>query len=140
MTALGAENVALGRRAASQNSARHSVSVSEQGAAGSRIAASQWMQPNPWLRDVERVVCATLPNVEISRPDDGMLTLALGTRAVVLQVAGDTVIFAPSFAAGGTIGSRLADRVQHLEMTSYAHAPEAVTAAAGAVVAHLQLA
>jgi hypothetical protein len=96
------------------------------------------MPPDTWLRAVEATVRESLPDVVSSWPDDDMLTLALGTRAVVLQVMGNTVIFAPSFAAGGTIGSRLADRVQHLEITSYANSATTVAGAGDAAVAHLR--
>lgn len=95
------------------------------------------MDAAEWLRLVEDAVHASLPNVEISRPDDDMLTLALGARGVVLQVSGNVALLAPSFAAGGTIGSRLQDRVQHLERTSYGLTREAASAAASAVLGHL---
>jgi hypothetical protein len=96
------------------------------------------MKAREWLGLTEGAVHARLPEVEISRPDDDMLTLALGTRGVVLHDSGGVALLAPSFAAGGTIGSRLKDRVQHLEMTSYAMTEATVGPAADAVVGHLR--
>jgi hypothetical protein len=96
------------------------------------------MPPDTWPGAVEARVRESLPDAISSWPDDDMLTLGLGTRAVVLQVTGDTVIFAPSFAAGGAIGSRLSDRVQHLEMTSYSNSAATISAAGDAAVAHLR--
>lgn len=96
------------------------------------------MKDAEWLGLVEGVVRAQLPLADVSRPDDDMLTIALGNRGVVLHATGNTVILAPSFAAGGTIGSRLKDRVQHLEMTSYAMTDKTVEPAANAVVGHLR--
>jgi hypothetical protein len=98
------------------------------------------MNAPAWLTLIEKGVRAALPGVEISRPDDDLLTLSLGTRSAVLHVVGDVAILAPSFAAGGTIGSRLQDRVQHLEMTSYALTPEAGSVAVSLAVGHLSLA
>jgi len=83
-------------------------------------------------------VRATLPDVQISRPDEDLLTVNLGTRTIVVHVVDDVAILAPSFAAGGTIGSRPQDRVQHLEMTSYGLTPEAAGAAAAAALEHLR--
>lgn len=68
------------------------------------------MDAGGWLSLIEAAVRARLPDVEISRPDVDMLTLALGTRGTVLQATGGTVIIAPSFAVGGTLGSWLANR------------------------------
>jgi hypothetical protein len=101
-------------------------------------SAAVGMKAVEWLGLTEDAVRARLPEVEISRPDDDMLTLALGTRGVVLHATGNVVILAPSFAAGGTIGSRLKDRVQHLEMTSYALTDKTVVPAADVVVGHLR--
>lgn len=84
------------------------------------------MDAPAWLSLIRDAVCAALHDVEISRPEDDLLTLSLGTRSVVIHVVGDVAILAPSFAAGGTIGSRLENRVQHMEMTSYALTPESV--------------
>jgi hypothetical protein len=105
---------------------------------GSRSRAPVGMDAGEWLGLIAGAVRAHLSEVEISRPDDDMLTLALGTRGVVLRAVGATVILAPSFAAGGTIGSRLADRVQHLEMTSYAMSKDTIVPVADAVVGHLR--
>jgi len=100
--------------------------------------AARAMDAPAWLTLIERSVRAALASVEISRPDDDLLTLNLGTRTVMLHVVGDVGILAPSFAAGGTIGSQLQDRVQHLEMTPYALTPEAASAAAAATLGHLR--
>jgi hypothetical protein len=110
------------------------------GLKGQRLGGEQssGMQADEWLRLVEGVVRTQMPDVDVSRPDDDMLTLALGTRGVVLHATGNTIILAPSFAAGGTIGSRLKDRVQHLEMTSYAITHGTVASAADTVVGHLR--
>ena len=96
------------------------------------------MKAVEWLGLVEGLVRTHLRYVDASRPDDDMLTVALGDRGVVLHVTGNTITLAPSFAAGGTIGSRLKDRVQHLEMTSYEMTDRTVAAAADAVVGHLR--
>jgi len=101
-------------------------------------SAAFGMKAAEWLGLVEDAVRAHLPDGEVSRPDDDMLTIAVGTRGVVLHATGNTVILAPSFAAGGTIGSRLKDHVQHLEMTSYAVTDKTVVSAADAVVGHLR--
>jgi hypothetical protein len=96
------------------------------------------VEASEWLSLTERAVRARLPDVEISRPEAHMLTFALGTRGVVLQAQGDAVIVAPSFAVGGTIGSRLRDRVQHLDMMSYGVTAANVERAADAVAGHLR--
>lgn len=96
------------------------------------------MDAAAWLSLIDDAVRAALPNVEISRPDYDLLTFSLGTRSVVLHVVDDIGILAPSFAAGGTIGSRLQDRVQHLEMQSYATNDASARPAADAVLGHLR--
>jgi len=101
--------------------------------------AAGGMDTSEWLGLVEDAVRASLPDAEVSRPDDDMLTLALGVRGVVLHATGKTIILAPNFAAGGKIASRLADRVQHLEMTPYAITDATVPQVVNAVVGHLRL-
>jgi hypothetical protein len=96
------------------------------------------MDSATWLGLIEGAVHAALPHVDVSRSDDDLLTLSLGTRSAVVHVVDDVAILAPSFAAGGTIGSRLQDHVQHLEMTSYALTPDAASAAASIAVGHLR--
>jgi hypothetical protein len=78
-----------------------------------------------------------MADVEATRTDDETMSLSRGLRVVVVHVVGDVAIVAPSFAAGGTIASRLASRVQHLEPTSFGLHPEGADAAAISVVAHL---
>lgn len=103
-----------------------------------RLAAAG-MDTAEWLGLVEGAVRTRLPDVDISRPDDDMLTLALGVRGVVLHATGKTIILAPTFAAGGKIASRLTDRVQHLEMTPYAMTAGTVLPVVDAVVGHLRI-
>jgi hypothetical protein len=96
------------------------------------------MDANGWLAAVERAVCSQLEGVDASRADEETLTLAVGTRGVVLHTSRGVALLAPSFAAGGTIASRLTSRVQHLDPTSYALGDGTVSAAAEAVIAHLR--
>lgn len=108
--------------------------------AGTAAGRSAWIQmdSDTWLRSVERTVRAELEHVELSWPDDDTLTLMLGTRGVVLHVTGGVALLAPSFAAGGTIASRLKDRVQHLDPLPYAVTEGTIVHASDAVVAHLR--
>jgi hypothetical protein len=96
------------------------------------------MDANAWLEAVEHAVFEQMEDSEVSRADDDTLTLALGTRGVVLHTARGIVLLAPSFAAGGTIASRLESRVQHLEPMSFALSDGTVSTAASEIVAHLR--
>ena len=51
--------------------------------------------------------------------------------------AGEAVLFSLSFSAGGSIGSRLADRVQHMDITSYIISEQTIDVAVDAVIAHV---
>lgn len=89
-----------------------------------------------WLRRLERIVQVHVADVEITHTDDATISLALGLRIVVAHVIDDVAILAPSFSAGGTIGSRLESRVQHLDVTSFGMDERSADAAAAMVVAH----
>jgi len=96
------------------------------------------MSGTDWLDELARRVLSRLSSVEQFRADPKTLSLALATRGVTAHDAGDVIWIAPSFAAGGTIGSRLQDRVQHLDIQQYGINERTVDDAAHAVVAHLK--
>ena len=96
------------------------------------------MNGTEWLDELARRVVEQLDNVETYRVDPDTLTLALGSRGVTAHDAGDLVWLAPSFAAGGTIGSRLQDRVQHLDIQQYGINEATVDVAVDAVLSHLR--
>jgi hypothetical protein len=96
------------------------------------------MTSDVWLTKVGNSVELRLEGVEVSRADDDTLTLAIGTRGVVLHATRGVALFAPSFAAGGTIANRLENRIQYLEVESYAVNESTVPTVVDAAVAHLQ--
>jgi hypothetical protein len=96
------------------------------------------MDGSEWLDEVRRRISERLPEAEASRPEPETLTLSAGLRVIVLHDAGDVVLFSPSFVAGGSIGSRLQDRVQHLDITSYGINEATVDVAVDAVLGHLR--
>jgi hypothetical protein len=96
------------------------------------------MTGTDWLRLVEAAVQARIPDVEVTRADEATMSVSRGLRVVVAHVVGDVAIIAPSFAAGGSIASRLESRVQHLDVQSYGLSETAADAAADAVIAHLR--
>jgi hypothetical protein len=96
------------------------------------------MDSGGWLHLVERMVRAELEQVELSWVDDDTLTLALGTRGIVLHVASGTAFMAPSLAAGTTIASRLQNRVQHFDAAAFSLDETSSVAASAAIVAHLR--
>jgi hypothetical protein len=95
------------------------------------------MNGSDWLDDVARRVCERVSNVDVSHPDDKTLGLSSGLRTVVIHVDGAQAWLAPSFAAGGTLGSRLKHRVQHLDIQQYSVVEATVEAAVDAVSSHL---
>jgi hypothetical protein len=96
------------------------------------------VKASKWLDELGRRASEQLAGVEIFRASEDTLTLAFGNRGVTAHDAGDVVWLAPSFAAGGTLGSRLHDRVQHLDITTYGVSEATVDVAVDAVVAHLR--
>jgi hypothetical protein len=62
----------------------------------------------------------------------------VGNRGVTALDAGDVVWLSPCFAAGGTLGSRLQDRVQHFEVQQYGLNEATIDVAVDAVVAHVR--
>jgi hypothetical protein len=96
------------------------------------------MRSSEWLREVQTRVRLALPDVETSQADDETIGITRGLRTIVLHAAGEQVLLAPSFAAGGTIGSRLQDRVQHLEIEQYRISEATIDVAVDAVCAHLR--
>jgi hypothetical protein len=96
------------------------------------------MDSATWLESVKRIVSAELEDVELSWADDATLTLMLGTRGVVVHLVAGAAFLAPSFAAGGTIASRLKDRVQHLDPLSYTVSERTIAPASDSILAHLR--
>ena len=91
-----------------------------------------------WLDDIARRVLERTSDVEISRPDAETLGLSLGLRTVVVHASGDTAFLAPAFTVGGTLGSRLQDRVQHLEIAQYSISEDTIDVATEIIVSHLK--
>jgi hypothetical protein len=91
-----------------------------------------------WLDELGRRAADRLAGIEIFRASADTLSMALGTRAVTAHDDGDVIWLAPSFAAGGTLGSRLQDRVQHLEIQQYGINEATISVAVDAVLAHLR--
>jgi len=91
-----------------------------------------------WLRRVETASKSALPEIDVTRTDDPTMSLAIRLRVVVLHVTKETGILAPSFSAGDSFASRLENRVQHLEPTSYRLDEGAADAAVIAILAHLR--
>lgn len=96
------------------------------------------MKGAEWLDELVKRVNEKLPGVELFRADAKTMSLALGNRVVTVLDTGTVALLAPSFTAGGSIASRLAERVQHMEPSSYDIGPATVEAAAAAVIAHLK--
>jgi hypothetical protein len=96
------------------------------------------MDGKEWLDEVQRRILDRALGADVSRPDLATLTLAIGVRAIVLHDAGDVILFSPSFAAGGSIGSRLQDRIQYLDITRYGIDEVTVDVAVDAFLAHLR--
>jgi hypothetical protein len=94
------------------------------------------MTSTAWRQKVEMIVKAALPAVTVSAADEKTFSFALGLRMVVVSLMKDTALLAPSFAAGGTIASRLESRVQHLDVSPYSFDEDAAEAAAEAIVSH----
>jgi hypothetical protein len=90
------------------------------------------------LDELGRRISEQLAEVEIFRTSSDTLTLALGSRGVTAHDAGDVVWLAPSFAAGGTLASRLQDKVQYLDIEQHGIRGATIDAAVDAVVAHLK--
>ena len=91
-----------------------------------------------WLDELKARVTVKLPEVEAFRTDPKTLSLAVGTRGVTAHVDGAVVWIAPTFAAGGTLASRLVDRVQHLDPTLYGPDEAGLANAVSAATAHLK--
>lgn len=91
-----------------------------------------------WLNEIHARVVQRFADLQASRPEPETLGLSRGLRTVVIHVDGRQAWLAPSFAAGGTLGSRLQDRVQHLDIQQYAVAEATVDVARDAAVAHLK--
>ena len=96
------------------------------------------MTVHDWLDHVGTRVGARVADVQISRPDDDSLGLSRGLRAVQLQGDGDRIFVGPSIASGGTLASRLQDRVQQLEFQQYGVEEATVEVAVDAIVTHLR--
>jgi len=62
---------------------------------------------------------ARLDEVAVSHPDSETLGLSIGLRTVVIHTDDGQAWLAPSFAVGGTLGSRLQDRVRDLDIQQY---------------------
>jgi hypothetical protein len=91
-----------------------------------------------WLDEVARAVLEWNADVEVSRPEPETLGVSIGLRTVVIHTSGSQAWLAPSFAAGGTIGSRLQDRVQHQDIQQYGVNEATIEVAVDAVIAHLR--
>lgn len=90
-----------------------------------------------WLSEVAQRASERNSDVEVSRPDEETLGLSRALRTVVIHVNGTQAWFAPSFVAGGTLRSRLQDRVQHLDIQYYAVSDATVYVVVEAVLTHL---
>ena len=95
------------------------------------------MRGSDWLDELGRRVGQRLQDVEQCRLDEDTLTLALGTRGLTAHDAGDAVWLSPSFSTGGTIGGRLQDHVQHLEITRCGIDDATIDVAVDAILSHL---
>lgn len=95
------------------------------------------MDNEAWLDEVSRRMRTQLADVEVSRPDGATVSISRGLRTVVFHATGTRVLLAPSFAAGGTFGSRLQARVQHLGIEHYGVSEATIDVAVGAAMAHL---
>jgi GGDEF domain-containing protein len=91
-----------------------------------------------WLREVAAIVEAAFTDLDVSWPDDDTVGLSRGLRTVVAHVGGEQVFVAPSFASGGTLASRLQDRVQHLHIQQFRLSDPTIEVAADAISAHLR--
>jgi hypothetical protein len=92
-----------------------------------------------WLDELARRVVEQLADVEQFRSDPKTLSLARGTHGVTAHDDGDVMWLAPSFAAGGTIGSRLESRVQHLQIEQFGINEATIPIAVDSVVGHLRM-
>ena len=65
------------------------------------------MKDLEWLDAIGALIAERAPEVEVSRPDDDTLGLALGLRGLVIHTSGRFGFLTASLAAGRTIASRL---------------------------------
>jgi len=91
-----------------------------------------------WLDAIGTRIAERAPEVEISRPDDDTLGLALGLRGVVIHTTGRFGFLTGSVAAGRTIASRLQESVTHSDAQRFSVEPATVEAAASSALRHLE--
>ena len=95
------------------------------------------MTSEVWIIQVRLAVLDALPDLEIFSADDRTTTFVLGLRGVVVHVASDVALLAPSISVGRTIASRLESKVEHLDPVSYGFDEPSAGAAARAITEHL---
>jgi hypothetical protein len=96
------------------------------------------MKAIEWFDELAKKVLKELPGVEEFRPDPKTMSLALGSRVAIVFDTGANALVAQSFTAGGTLASRLQERVQHIDPLSYDIFEATVESAASAIIAHLR--
>jgi hypothetical protein len=96
------------------------------------------MTSDGWLDLVERLVRERLEFVEFSSFDGKTATFALAHRGAVVFFSDDVAVVRPNLAGGGTIASRLQDKVQHMDGWSFALNEVDAVAAADAIARHLR--
>jgi hypothetical protein len=97
------------------------------------------MKASEWLDELANRVAEQLAEVEVFRASSDTLTLALGPRGITAHDDGDMMWIAPTFAAGGSIASRLESRVQHLDILTFGISEATVDVAVDSVVGHLRV-
>jgi hypothetical protein len=96
------------------------------------------MTGREWLDELARRIRERREDVDLTRVDAATLVLAVGTRGVAAHDAGDTIWLSPSLAQGGPVGTRLEDRVQHLQIEQYGISEPTIDVALEAVLDHLR--
>jgi len=96
------------------------------------------MKDLEWLDAIGALIAQRAPAVEVSRPDDDTLGLALGLRGVVIHTTGRFGFLTGSVAAGRTIASRLQESVTHSDAQSFSVEPATVEAVVSSALRHLE--
>jgi len=96
------------------------------------------MKDVEWLDAVGALIAQRAPEVEVSRPDDDTLGLALGLRGVVIHAARRFGFLTGSVAAGRTIASRLQESVTHSDAQRFSVEPATIEAVVSSALRHLQ--
>ncbi len=96
------------------------------------------MKDVEWLDAVGALIAQRVPEVEVSRPDDDTLGLALGLRGVVIHTTGRFGFLTGSVATGRTIASRLQESVTHSDAQCFSVEPATVEAVVSSALRHLE--